>query len=308
MSGVDRSLAAPGSCQGVFPVANYDLDLTLSSGQAFRWRKTGPDWEGVVGSRWVRLRNTGGSITAETAEPVDDWDWLRHYLQLDTKLECILSAFPPDPFMRQAVRACAGLRLLRQDPWECLASFILSSTKQIRQIEQIIDQLSCRLGMPVAVPSGHPPVRCFPSAQRVASSTETELRACKMGFRAPYLLATARLIDQGVLRLNTLADLPYEEARRRLIALPGVGDKIANCVLLFAAPFQEAFPMDVWIRRVLQEHYFPRQRPTLCDLQHFIRKHFGPWSGYAQQYLFHYARVIKPREARRSGRHLERRP
>jgi N-glycosylase/DNA lyase len=303
MSVIHPSCATPGACQAVFTVANYNLDLTLNSGQAFRWRKIGQAWEGVVGSRWVRLRSAAGSIVAETAEPVNRWDWLSHYLQLEADLAAILAAFPPDPFLQQAVRACAGLRLLRQDPWECLASFIVSSTKQIRQIEQIVEQLSRRLGAPVAVPSGHPPVHAFPTVQRVAQATETELRGCKMGFRAPHLLATARILAQGGFCLDTLAHLSYEEARERLIALPGVGDKIANCVLLFAGPFPEAFPVDVWIHRVLQEQYFPGGHPSLRVLRQFIREHFRPWSGYAQQYLFHYARVIKARGARQSGRH-----
>ena len=111
-----------------FSVKDYDLGATLSSGQSFRWRKDRESWVGVIGTRWLRLRSDKFSITAETAEPLTDWSWLTDYLQLDLDLSALVLTFPDDEPMRAAVSACRGLRLLRQDPWECLASFILSST------------------------------------------------------------------------------------------------------------------------------------------------------------------------------------
>src|SRR5580658_8754274 len=170
-----------------FPVKNYDLALTLASGQAFRWRRSGDAWEGVVGARWVRLRQEAGCIRAETTGPEDDWQWLRHYLQTDADLERILAAFPDDPPMREAVAACRGLRLLRQEPWECLASFICSSSKQIVQIEQIVGLLCRRFGPALAMPPGMHGAGAFPAVERLAAATEAELRECKLGFRAPYL-------------------------------------------------------------------------------------------------------------------------
>src|SRR5947209_8066461 len=115
----------------IFPVRDYDLAATLASGQAFRWRPENDAWEGVIGRHWVRLKSTDNSLLAQTAEPVADWSWLTHYLQIEMDLRAVLSSFPDDEPMRSAVSACHGLRLLRQYPWECLASFILSSTKQI---------------------------------------------------------------------------------------------------------------------------------------------------------------------------------
>ena len=119
-----------------FPVSDYDLAATLSSGQAFRWEWQDQSWVGVIGTHWVRLRSDAFSVTAETAEPVSDWNWLVAYLQMDLNLRQVLGTFPNDKPMQEAVATCHGLRLLRQDPWECLASFILSSTKQILQIRQ----------------------------------------------------------------------------------------------------------------------------------------------------------------------------
>ena len=111
-----------------FPIKDYDLAATLCSGQAFRWRRDGERWVGVIARHWVRLHSDGTSISAETAGPVSDWTWLAEYLQLDTDLGAVLKGFPEDEPMRAAVNACRGLRLLRQDPWECLSSFICSST------------------------------------------------------------------------------------------------------------------------------------------------------------------------------------
>jgi N-glycosylase/DNA lyase len=280
----------------VLAVRDYDLAATLASGQAFRWRENDGGWVGMVGSRWVRLRQEDQAIVAQTATRIDGWDWLEHYLQTEVDLASVLATFPDDEPMRAAGTACRGLRLLRQDPWECLASFILSSTKQIVQIQQIVALLCERFGDPLAVPAGYQPAFAFPSANRLAACAESELRACKMGFRAPNLLRTARMISEGAVDLSGLRTRTVDEARLELNRLPGVGDKIANCVLLFAYGFQQAFPVDVWVMKALQQLYFPRRRVSAKRLARFVATHFGSNAGYAQQYLFHYMRTRKFRE------------
>jgi N-glycosylase/DNA lyase len=277
-------------------VRNYDLAATLASGQAFRWRRhrgATDTWDGVIHNRWVRLRSTARGIAAEVAAPPDNWDWLSHYLQAGLELEDVLRTFPQDPSMQASMQACRGLRLLRQDPWECLVSFICSSTKQIVQIEQIIELLCVRWGNPLPVPAGVAPAWSFPSPEQLAAGTESALRACKMGFRAPYVLAAAKAVAGGALDLGHLGTLSCGSAREVLTGLPGVGPKIANCVLLFAYGFQEAFPVDVWVRKALRELYFPKRAPSAARLERFIARHFGPNAGYAQQYLFHFMRTAK---------------
>lgn len=270
---------------------DYDLAATLNSGQAFRWQRRARAWEGVIARRWVRLQQLGNTLHARTADTAGDWSWLETYLQLQVDLGAILSTFPADEPLRQAVRACRGLRLLRQDPWECLASFILSSTKQIVQIQQIINLLCTRYGEPVVTPPDHPPAFSFPTATTLARRRESELRACKMGFRAPSLIQAAARVAGGELDLASLVQLPLEAARAELLRCRGVGEKIANCVLLFAYDFPQAFPVDVWVRKALRQLYFPRRRPTEKRLRRLIDTHFGPYAGWAQQYLFHYMRV-----------------
>ncbi len=277
--------------QTILAVRDYDLAATLNSGQAFRWTQHGDGWEGVIDRYWTRLQSHPQGIRAQTALPVSDWSWLTDYLQTNTNLTAVLDSFPDDAPMRASVAFCRGLRLLRQDPWECLASFIISSTKQIVQIRQIVESLCRRFGGPVVVPLGHRPADAFPSAGTLAVVTEQELRACQMGFRAPYLLASARMVAAHEIDLTGLRKMSVAKARAELLRLPGVGEKIANCVLLFAYGFEEAFPVDVWIRKALRQLYFPKAHPGPRLLARFIATHFGPHAGYAQQYLFHYMRT-----------------
>ncbi|MBK9139408.1 MAG: hypothetical protein IPM17_11715 [Verrucomicrobia bacterium] len=298
--------AAAAGSSTFLPVTDYDLAATLEGGQAFRWSACAEppaavrSWEGVVAGRWIRLTAVPGGIWAEAALPQRDWRWLTDYLGADENLGAVLATFPDDAPMREATAACRGLRLLRQEPWECLASFVLSSTKQIVQIREMVRLLCERFGDPVVVPPGRPPAFAFPDPDRLAAAGEAELRACKLGFRAPYLRAVAQRVAQQDPDLARLRDRPLAEARAALLALPGVGPKIANCVLLFSLGFRQAFPLDVWVLRALRQLYFPRRRVTFRRLEAFSATHFGPHGGYAQQYLFHHIRQRAGRDARRA--------
>lgn len=275
----------------LIPVQDYDLDATLSSGQAFRWQQRNGAWEGAVGHRWVRLKAFPSGIVATTCDSDAPWDWLIQYLQSEVNLDDVLKTFPQDRALGDSVAACRGLRLLRQDPWECLASFICSSTKQIVQIQQILELLCQRHGQRLVTPDGVLPAFSFPSAAQIAALSEAELRACKMGFRAPYLRAAAQAVHAREVDLAHLGHLSCSDARLTLTRLPGVGEKIANCVLLFAYGFGEAFPVDVWVMKALRQLYFPRRRPKPVRLRRFIGTYFGANAGYAQQYLFHFMRT-----------------
>ncbi len=285
----------------IFVVRDYDLAATLTSGQAFRWQQENDSWVGVVHGRRVRLRATENAIAAETDAPQADWNWLADYLQTEINFAAVRKTFPADEPMRAAVEACPGLRLLRQEPWECLASFILSSTKQIVQIRQIVGLLCERFGEPCGdFPMARPDSAMgrtlhfsFPSAERIAALDETDLRDCKMGFRAPYLLGTARAVANGAVDLTELHSLSVDMARAELLKLPGVGRKIADCVLLFGYGFNAAFPIDVWVVKALQQLYFSKRRASRRRLEQFAVTHFGPHAGYAQQYLFHYMRTVR---------------
>jgi N-glycosylase/DNA lyase len=235
-------------------------------------------------------------IEACTAVPQSDWRWLTSYLRLDDDLAAILATFPNDAPMRAAMAHCHGLRLLRQEPWECLASFILSSTKQVAQIQQCVRLICDRFGDEVLAPADCGKQFTFPSAARLAGASEAELRECKMGFRAKYLRGAAALVASGDLDLETIQKLPIEEAREQLMRCPGVGRKIADCALLFSCGFEEAFPIDVWIERAVRVLFMRNRKVSRERMELFAAKHFGPHRGYAQQYLFHHLRTTKWRE------------
>lgn len=263
----------------------FDLARTLDSGQVFHWENSGSGFVGVIGGKAVYVEQRGNRLffAGATAKLIGK------YFSLDHPLAEICRAFPSDPAMTAARDFCRGLRIIRQPRWECLATFITSSMKQVAHIRQISHTVRNRYGERLAICDRE--VHAFPAPARIAELTEQDLRACALGYRAKNLLATARLVASREADLEAWADLPDESLRAHLCDLPGVGAKVANCVMLFAYERLRAFPIDVWIERVLKEKYFPRkQKVTAPQLRAFCETYFGEHGGYAQQYLFHHAR------------------
>jgi N-glycosylase/DNA lyase len=279
------------------PAPDFDLQTTLDSGQVFHWEKLGGGFIGPIGDRPVYVEQAGNSLLVSGGCV----DLVRNYFALDHPLAEICASFPDDAVMSAAKEFCRGLRIIRQPKWECLATFICSSMKQVAHIRQISRKLRERFGEARQIDNhvGH----AFPSPQRIAQSSEKELRKCALGYRAKNLLGTARLVASGVVDLEKLGTLSDVDLRARLCELPGVGAKVANCVMLFAYERLRAFPIDVWIERVLRERYFPRSRKLNAKrLEAFTQEYFGDHGGYAQQYLFHHARTTKTLEGRTPSR------
>jgi N-glycosylase/DNA lyase len=279
--------------------------MTLDSGQVFHWVKAGAGFVGTIGDAAayveqdedilkVRLRGTPRPTRETRALPI----LIAHYFALDHSLPKICASFPDDPVMNAARDFCRGLRIIRQPKWECLATFICSSMKQVAHIRQISLALRNRFGDKRKI--GSRVLHTFPSAQRIARASENELRECALGYRAKNLHATAQLVSSGECNLEAASALPDARLREQLCKLPGVGAKIANCVMLFAYERLRAFPIDVWIERVLRQHYFPRRKKmTAQQLREFSETYFGEHGGYAQQYLFHHARLASRKPIRR---------
>jgi len=262
-----------------------DLDTTLTSGQAFSWKRT-PDgrWRGWIDRRPCLVWSQGDALRA--VGPGLTHEAVSSYFALDLPIREILASFPDDPWLEKAQAFAPGLRILRQDPWETLCNFICSSLKQIVQIEQINHELRRVFGDEIGAG-----LHSFPDASRLALATEAKLRACRLGFRARHLFVAARQVASSEVSLDRIATLPTAEAREHLIRIQGVGEKVANCILLFAYGRAEAFPIDVWVERVLRKLYFNNsQRVKHERLRAFADSHFGPYRGYAQQFLFHWIR------------------
>jgi N-glycosylase/DNA lyase len=278
---------------------DLDLAMTLDSGQVFHWQKVGNGFVGAIGDRAVYVEQHANVLKVRDGEAPSLPQArakaralpriVAHYFALDHPLAEICASFPNDPAMNAARLFCCGLRIIRQPKWECLATFICSSMKQVAHIRQISLALRRRFGDRRKV--GDHVAHMFPLAQRIASASEKDLRECALGYRAKNLRATARLVSSGECDLESWSALSDPDLREKLCSLPGVGAKIANCVMLFAYERLRAFPIDVWIERVLKQQYFPRKKITEPRLREFSETYFGEHGGYAQQYLFHHARI-----------------
>ncbi len=259
-----------------YSVSDFDLAVTLRSGQVFRWREEAPDgFSGWVGRDAVRVHQRNSTLAFEGATP----HAIRHFFCLDLSLPSIARSIDVDPIIHQALQTHWGLRLIRQDSWECLASFILSSFNNIPRITGMIERLCIHFGEPA-----------FPKPEVLAKVPERVLRNLGLGFRAPYLKAAAQAVASGKADLEGWNALEDEALRQSLLSIPGVGEKVVECVMLFAYGRTAAFPVDVWIGRAMRRRYFRSRKVSDRKIREFARKHFGPHCGWAQQYLYCYAR------------------
>ena len=269
-----------------------DLRRTLESGQAFRWRWDSGTQQvatGVVGGRVVRLAQEARGIQLLSPETPDARDAIRRYLAVvprrahPRRVELTLAA---DPVLAGVLPHTAGISLLAQDPWEVLISFIISQNNNIPKIMRSIGTLSRSLGEPL---DGG--LSAFPTPERLAAAPARTLTACALGYRVPYVRSAARSVAEGRLDLAALSRMDETAARDALLALPGIGEKVGDCVLLFGLGHHAAFPVDVWVRRAVERLYFQGRSRPLREIRAFARARFGPLAGHAQQHLFAYARA-----------------
>jgi N-glycosylase/DNA lyase len=211
--------------------------------------------------------------------------FITHYFGLEEDYGSIMRVLVGDGTVRRAAALYWGLRILRQDPWECLVSFLCSSTKNIAHIRVLIEGLCRAFGKPVRLENyqgyAFPVMGCIDDIER--------LWALGLGFRSRYVHSANQIVHGGY--LEDIADRPYEGARASLMELPGVGEKIADCILLFSMGFSQAFPIDTWIKRGMEKTYFGGERASIKTIETFARERFGSYAGYAQQYLYHYWRM-----------------
>ncbi len=275
----------------ILPSLGCNLRTTLDSGQAFRWTPYGPrGWRGVLGDVVVTLLPDHARIHVLGSAPDTVLGPLvTRYLGLDDDPTWRLASVDVDPAIHAALAATRGLRILRQEPWECLASFICATFNNIPRITGMIERLCRAYGRPM--PWNGDVEFTFPAPEVLARVEPSALRRLGFGYRAPYVVRAAQQVADGDVDLAAIARLPYAEAREALLAVEGVGEKVVECVLLFGFGQEEAFPVDVWIGRVMRRLYFRGRRVPDRRLRAFARRHFGPSCGLAQQALFHAVRT-----------------
>lgn len=260
---------------------DFSLAHSLESGQFFRYARSGTGAYTVhSGRRLFRVEQAGETLFTEGAPQI----FLNDFFSLDHDLGAIERSLRRDPELGEALDAFPGLRILRQDPWECTAAFILSIASNIPRISGNIADLALAYGTTSSLGELESPD--FPRPHELGN--ERDLRQLRLGFRAAYLVRAARLARSGL--LEEAGSLPYEEAREALMVIPGVAEKVADCILLFAYGHLNAFPVDTWIRKVMIRLYFGGRRTPDRAIRAFAQERWGDLAGYAQQYLYHWSR------------------
>jgi N-glycosylase/DNA lyase len=285
-------------------VTPFNLEHTLQCGQLFRWQKTGDYWYGVVGEKVIKIRQSDDMLRFQVLPSKTNIEFLRHYFRLDDDLPHILSQIKKDQIIKKAIHSLYGLRITRQEPWECLISYICATYKSIPAIKKMIQNLSKMFGKEMKFDTYS--FYTFPKPDDLAKASVKELKNCGLGYRANPALETAKIVKSGDFDLEALKKMDYEKAKHELSSLPGVGNKVADCILLFSLDKLEAFPVDVWIKRIVLEFYSKSfslkfiekisEKNSLTTSEYtkiseFGREYFGAYAGYAQEYLFHWKRL-----------------
>ncbi len=289
----------------------FSLEHTIESGQLFRWVRRGEWWCGIVSGSAIRLRQEGDVLRCSSGSDALDSSFVARYFRLDVDLDHVLATLSKDETIAEAAEKYYGLRIVSQEPWECLASFVLATNANIPRIKKMVATVCTRYGEPFQF-EGEGYWK-FPAPESLARATEGDLLTCGLGYRAPFLKKVAAAVADGRVDIEGVRGLGYEEARdvllRELVGekvLLGVGPKVADCVLLYSCGKDEAFPIDVWIARVLAAGYPRLLGPALkkklagekakltpseyLQISRKVRSYFGAYAGYAQQYLYAAAR------------------
>ncbi len=263
-------------------INDFNLDYTLSCGQVFRWEKD-DWWTGIVSGSVIRAKQNGNELLVDT---IIDKNFVQDYFKLDDDMERIYSELNKDKLMDSLINKYRGLRLIRQDPWECLVSYICSSNNTIRNIKNSIKRMCECFGEEIE--RGY---YSFPAPEALAHVHISEMAQCRLGFRAPRVLKVASMVEAREFDLYGIKDMSYREGRGELMKIDGVGGKIADCVLLFAFEKLESFPVDTHIEHIMDRFYGEhfknvKKSKKREEIAEFARQYFGRYCGYAQEYLY----------------------
>ncbi len=261
-----------------------NVENSINSGQVFLWKKNGDYWDGINGQDILRVDKKGIINSYQNVST----DFFRKKDNLDN----ILQSISKDKIVRKAVKKYFGLRILRQDPFQCLISFIVSSNSNIQKIKISLEKISRKFGTKVEFQNQE--FFLFPNPKKLAKASINEIKNCGVGYRAKFIKDAANMILLKKIDFEYLKKCNYCDAKKNICLIPGVGNKVADCIMLFSLNKLEAFPLDRWIIRILEKYYsekFQLETKTITEKQYSVLhekivNHFGPYAGYAQQFLF----------------------
>jgi N-glycosylase/DNA lyase len=276
-------------------VEHFDAKHIFECGQCFRWNREEDDsYTGIAYGRVLNVKSDydKGTVVLNNTNLKDFEDIWYKYLDLGRDYGLIKNELSKDETLRSATEYGRGIRILNQEPWELLISFIISANNNIPRISKIINVLSQTFGEPIAYAGKI--YYSFPTVDKLGTAEREQIDLCRAGFRCKYIYQTSMMIYKGDVDLEKVALLDINAARKELLRLSGVGPKVADCIMLFSMQKHEAYPLDVWVKRVT-EYFYIHQDVSMNKIQDFAREKFGSLAGFAQQYLFYFARDQKIR-------------
>lgn len=261
-----------------------NLENTINSGQVFLWKKQRGFWYGINGQDILKI-NDLGKVTSHKNEKYD-------FFRKSDDIEKIIKSISKDRTTKIAVKKYLGLRLVRQDPFQCFISFIVSSNSNIQKIKSSLEKISVKFGTKIKFDNQE--FYVFPEPKKIANASIQEIQNCGVGYRAKFIIDAAKMVESNQIDFNYLRKSNYHDAKEMILTVPGIGNKVADCILLFSLEKTEAFPLDTWIIKILKKYYlekFEIETKSITEKQYNILhdkivKYFGPYAGYAQQFLF----------------------
>ena len=273
---------------------SINIDNSINSGQVFLWEKNGLDWYGVNGQDVLKI-NKNGTFKSILNSKTD-------FFRKNDNMQEIIKSISKDKTVKKAVKEYEGLRIFEQDPFQCLISFIISSNSNIQKIKNSLEKITKKFGKKVKIQNKE--FFLFPKPEKIANASINEIKSCGVGYRAPFIKEAAKMVILKQINFEYLKKCDYYEAKKNICLVPGIGNKVADCIMLFSLNKLEAFPLDTWMIKILEKYYskeFKIKTKTITQKQYEllhekIVNYFGPYCGYSQQYLFKMEREKKDKK------------
>ena len=263
---------------------SIDIDNSINSGQVFLWERHGTNWYGIDGQDILKINQNGAIKSILNSKT--------NFFRKNDNIQEIIKSISKDKTVKKAVKEYEGLRIFKQEPFQCMISFIISSNSNIQKIKSSLEKITKKFGKKITIENKD--FFLFPEPEKIAKASIDEIKACGVGYRAPFIKEAAKMVVSKKINFEYLEKCDYQEAKKNICLVPGIGNKVADCIMLFSLNKLEAFPLDTWIIKILEKYYsneFKIETKTITKKQYDmlhekIVNYFGPYCGYAQQFLF----------------------